>query len=560
MLLCCLVCWLYLRQSRTSGVNSDAAAQVLQGWDMLHGNPLLRGWFLSDVSFYTFEVPLDGLVALAHGLGPDTAHVTAAVIYTLLVACAALLAKGRAHGREGAVRALIAAGVLLAPGLTPGSQVLLLAPDHTGIGLPVLLTLLVIDRMSPEGSGEVVQPGRYRWWLPVAACLLLVWAQVDDPVATFGCALPLALVGAARAALARSGLWLDAGLAAAAVASYGAARLILAAIHAAGGFYVHGVASGFAPAAAIPRQLLWTGQNVLYLFGANYWHVPPLQAAFGYVHLAGVAVALCGLVLGARELFARLGSGDRITQTLTVGLLVTLVAGAFGTYMAPIQGAHEIAVVLPLGAVLGGRLIGPWLAGPWVAGPRPAAPRPAAPRSTAPRFPGCAGADSRGAHSAHLGRARRSRAAVATVLALAGAGCAGMLGYNASRPAQPAPAQDLAGWLARHGLTSGLAGYWEANATTLASGGAVRLAPLADAGASAYPWNSKAAWYDPRVSSADFVVTVGYPPAQAFYAQSAVVGAVYGRPARTYHFEQYTIMVYDYDLLLRVRQPAVGRG
>jgi len=80
VLLCGLLCWLYLRESRTIGTNSDAAAQVLQGWDMLHGNPLLRGWFLSDVSFYTFEVPLDGLIALAHGLGPDTAHVTAAVV------------------------------------------------------------------------------------------------------------------------------------------------------------------------------------------------------------------------------------------------------------------------------------------------------------------------------------------------------------------------------------------------------------------------------------------------------------------------------------------------
>ena len=554
MLLCGLLCWLYLRESRTIGTNSDAAAQVLQGWDMLHGNPLLRGWFLSDVSFYTFEVPLDGLIALAHGLGPDTAHVTAAVVYTLLVACAALLARGRARGREGAVRALLAAGVLLAPGLSPGSQVLLLAPDHTGVGVPVLLTLLVVDRVCPERSVEVVPPGRYRWWLPVAVCLLLVWAQVDDPVATFGCALPLAAVAAARAALAfvarRSRLGLDAWLAAAAVASYGLTRLVLAAIQAAGGFYVHGVASGFTPWAAIPRQLLWTGQNVLYLFGANYWRLSPLQAAFGYLHLAGVAVALSGLAVGARELFFRLEAGDRVTQTLTVGLLVTLAAGAFGTYMAPVQGAHEIAVVLPLGAVLGGRLIGPWLAGPW-----PAAPWPAAPWLAGP-----GGGDSPGARPPGLGSGRRSRAAVAAVLALAGAGYAGMLGYNASRPAQPAPVQDLAGWLARHGLTSGLAGYWEANATTLASGGAVRLAPLADGGASAYPWNSKAAWYDPRVSSADFVVTVGYPPAQAFYAQSAVVRAVYGRPARTYHFEQYTIMVYDYDLLLRVRQPAVGRG
>jgi len=31
-------------------VDADGAGNVLQAWDMLHGNPLLRGWWLSDVS------------------------------------------------------------------------------------------------------------------------------------------------------------------------------------------------------------------------------------------------------------------------------------------------------------------------------------------------------------------------------------------------------------------------------------------------------------------------------------------------------------------------------
>ncbi|MFI5068426.1 MAG: hypothetical protein ACHP9Z_31215, partial [Streptosporangiales bacterium] len=43
--------------ARTRAVNSDGAGQALQAWDMLHGNLLLRGWSLSDVSFYTTELP-----------------------------------------------------------------------------------------------------------------------------------------------------------------------------------------------------------------------------------------------------------------------------------------------------------------------------------------------------------------------------------------------------------------------------------------------------------------------------------------------------------------------
>jgi hypothetical protein len=560
--------WCYLLESRTQAANSDSAAMVLQGREMLHGNPLLRGWFLSDVSFYTFEVPVDGLVAAVRGYNADAVHVAAALIYALLVLLAALLARGRARGGEGVVRALLAAGILLAPGVSPGAHVLLLAPDHTGIGVPVLLTLLVVDR-APE-----------RWWLPAAACVLLTWAQVDDPVASFACAAPLAVVCAVRAGAAggvrvvrrRRGApgapgapavpWYDAALAVAAVASYGLTRAVLSAINAAGGFYVHGVigGTGLAPSSAIPRQLLWTGQNLLYLFGANYWGLSPARAAFGYLHMAGVAVALCGLLAGVWGLFFRLrrpgvrlrrpgvpeaagapagerggpGRADRVTQTVTLGAVVTLAAGAFGTHMAPLQGAHEIAIVLPLSAVLGGRLLGPWLAGGW-RGARHAAGRRAG----------------RAGHAA--------RRAAASLLALAGAGYVAALGYYASRPAAPAETQELAGWLTGHHLTSGLAGYWNADVTTLAAGGRVRVAPLANGGTYGYPWESKAAWYDPAASSANFVVTVSSPPASAMYARPSVVRAWYGRPARTYRFRQYTIMVYDYNLLLRVRRPEAGR-
>src|SRR5260370_456168 len=85
---------------------------------------------------------------------------------------------------------LVAAGALLAPGICPGVHVLLRSADHTGIAIPVMLALLVVD------------PGRQRWYQPVAAGVLLAWAQLDDPVATYACALPLAVVCAVRAAAA----------------------------------------------------------------------------------------------------------------------------------------------------------------------------------------------------------------------------------------------------------------------------------------------------------------------------------------------------------------------
>ena len=88
----------YLHVARAP-VNSDGASNALQAWDMLHGNLLLHGWQLSDVSFYTTELPQYMLVEQLRGLGPDMVHVAAAMTYTLLILLAALLAKGTA-GRE----------------------------------------------------------------------------------------------------------------------------------------------------------------------------------------------------------------------------------------------------------------------------------------------------------------------------------------------------------------------------------------------------------------------------------------------------------------------------
>src|SRR5580692_6662817 len=85
----------FLRFSGTFPANADGSDQALQAWDMLHGNWLLHGWTVGDVSYYTTELPEYILVELIRGLGPDVIHVAAAVTYTLLVLLAALLAKGR---------------------------------------------------------------------------------------------------------------------------------------------------------------------------------------------------------------------------------------------------------------------------------------------------------------------------------------------------------------------------------------------------------------------------------------------------------------------------------
>src|ERR1700722_20183608 len=113
----------YLRIAGTVPVLSDGAANALQAQDMLHGNLLLAGWWVTDVSFLTTELPQYALVIAAAGLRPEVVHICAAITYTLLVLLVAYVARGRATGAEAVVRALVAAGIMLAPELGAPSWV-----------------------------------------------------------------------------------------------------------------------------------------------------------------------------------------------------------------------------------------------------------------------------------------------------------------------------------------------------------------------------------------------------------------------------------------------------
>ena len=148
----------YIRLSATYPVNSDGANIVLMSWDMLHGNLLLHGWWMSDVSFYTTELPEYMLIDAIRGLSPDVTHIAAALTYTLVLVLTVLLAKSRATARDGAARVLISGGIMLAPQLGVGIFVLLLSVGHIGTAVPALA---VVADPGP-GAAALVRPGHHR--------------------------------------------------------------------------------------------------------------------------------------------------------------------------------------------------------------------------------------------------------------------------------------------------------------------------------------------------------------------------------------------------------------
>jgi hypothetical protein len=196
----------YLRIAGGTEVNADADGLVLQASDMLHGNWLLHNWWDTDVSFITTELPEYMLVTKVAGLRPEIVHISAALTYTALVLLAAFVARGRARGAEGVVRALIAAGIMLAPQPTWTTPVLLGSPDHVGTAVPLLLLLLLLDRAPPRRA-------RAYWFFPacIGVCILttalLAAVIVGDALAEVVGVVPLiiaCLLGAVRISLVRA--------------------------------------------------------------------------------------------------------------------------------------------------------------------------------------------------------------------------------------------------------------------------------------------------------------------------------------------------------------------
>ena len=484
----------YLAQSRSLGTDADGSGNVLQAWDMLHGNLLLRGWWLSDVSFYTTELPEYMLVELARGLNPAVINLAGAATYTLLVVLAALLAKGKATGKAALGRVLVAAGIMLAPGPGFSAATLLSSPDHTGTAVPLLLTWLAIDRLGDR---------RYLPWLVGA---LLTWVEIADQMAIYVGALPVIAISAIRIWRRRGSRRTDAGLLAGAAVSIPLALAGTRLIQLAGGFVVAPVHVDLTTAAQLPHRAWLTVQSVLTLFGADFIGLHSWPAtAVALLHLAGVIGVAWACCIAVRRLLA----DDRLVPLLLAGVAINLAAYVFSTQSFDLGSTHELAAVLPFGAVLAGRLL-----------------------------PG-----------------RPAMKTLLPALLAVVVGYAGALAYNAAGPPRPPTTQAVASWLTAHHLTAGMGDYWTANVTTVATSGRVQVRPVVLSCGRFSPdaWESKESWYGPP-NTATFLLLdrTGVTGADGTAADAI---RQFGPVRQTARVGAYEVLVWNHDLL-----PALSAG
>jgi len=507
----------YLRVSKTYMENSDEANILLMAHDMLHGNLYLTGWNVSDVPFITTELPEIAVLVALFGLHLNTAHIAAAVTYTVVIAVAMLLAKGRARGPQAITRMAIVLAIMLAPQPGIGVFVLVFSVGHIGTSAPVMLIWLVLDRFGLTKRDGTVPTLRQRWWIPPLVALLIGWALMADPLVLVVAIFPLLVVclvrvvtgsvagarhGGGRAGLrqALAARWLELSLAVASGIGYLLVWFGGHLLHHAGGYKQQavpfqldgGVGRWFMQARVVVHGLLEMfgayfvpGNAINYKSPGQLVTAPPLSGldqALAISRVLCVLLALWGCCAIARRFFRR--DADFISQLLLAGIVLNLVA-YIPTTLADHSALNvrEIAPVLPFAAVLAARMLGDRLLafGPMF-------------RVRLPR----------------VSRPLRLRLIVIPLVVLFGWYSFGLF-QQADTPAAANPFTGLEQFLEANNLSYGLGGYWESSVITVDTGGAVTIRAVSPSCMQPYEWENKLDWYDPSTNVANFLVLSNQP-------------------------------------------------
>jgi hypothetical protein len=474
--------------------DSDGAANILQASAMLHGNLLLRGWRLSDVSFYMTELPEYMLVVAVRGLRPDVVQICAALTYTLCLLLVVLVARGDATGREGFIRAAISAGIALVP-LAVDQRTLVTNPDHTGSAVPILLLLLLIRSPSVQFRK-----------LAIAVIVLSVGLISDQLTFVIGIAPLLAVCllrcrfRIMRQEYRRERLLMEAACASA-VIGLAAPRVIKAV----GGWSISGIPATFVGFGSLWEHLLGAVHGLLILFGVQFPSHLGLETAFAIVRLTGLVLVVSAVPLGIRGIRSY---GDLVPGVLTAAIIIDFLAYVI-FIPDPTANFREIDTIVLLGAALAGRM----LAGPLV------------------RI--------------------RLQWLIAVII-----GCyATTLAWGLAQPARPIANFSLGNWLAEHSLTDGIADYWAANTISVDTGGSVHLAAiqLTAGRASPYLWETNVSAFNAATHYADFLLINPPSGTDPHPITEAEAMNAFGSPAHVYRYQDYMIIVWHKNLLKEIQ-------
>lgn len=484
--------------------NSDSSTVVLEGYAMVHGNPLLDNWTLSLDSFWTVDAPFYAAGYLLIGLRPILVNFIPALLGLLVIVFGACVARDGVRGRGALVAGSAVALLLLLPNHAL-AYFLLQGPWHIGTALWCILAFWGL------------RSGSFGWgW--VAAVVLLAAGLLGDIQALALGVLPIFAAG--LIAMARTRSWRG-GLApiSAALAGIGVAEGVREIALQIGTFTFdesHHTAHLAQVARNLGHLLRW-GEAMLGIdegpFGGV--HVPLILELAHLIAalcvLCCVIVAAVGLLRGAVFGQNRAAGSDtaawRLDDLLVLGIVGDVAVFEVLTLSNNILYARYLTAGVIFSAILAARILG------------------------------------RASLAMPTGLISRTTAVTAVVIATL---FSVEVALELNAPSPPQPVIMLDKFLLAHNLRSGIGDYWAASVVSVQSDGAIQIHPVvANLRKVIVPDGRQAtsSWYEKQ--HFQFLVYQNDPYGRV---DAATVAGTFGTPETTWVVGTYHVAVWAHPI------------
>jgi hypothetical protein len=488
---------LYLYATRGVSNNADDASLILQSQAMLHGNFLLRGWYLPPDSYITTDMALNAVGSIFFD-GAQLLKISPAFLYTATVAVAAVLAS-RIVAAASRWLAVIACLALIAFPVGRLFGFSMQSPMHIGTALATLIAWLAYDHFVKRPTS------RGLWGVFILVTTLSI---IGDPLAEVLIVAPAGIVSGWM-------LWRSRGHDTTARATLGGATLALllglglrqALI--ASGTYIESASMGPVFPSAVWPHIQWLLEGIFTLFHVDVRQQLGLQQSPFFNVLDGgfLLVGVVGFVRLFHHALVPRDMRDSLPNVLSWGIVGSILAFLCTNAAFDVGQLRYLTPAFIYAGVL-----------------------------CYPAF-------------AQIFAGRYLPHVVVAFLAASGLTFGIML---AQTPRAGTPAQPLVAFLLSHHLTSGLGSYWTANLTNLWANGRLHVVPVAASqdGIHARQWQANATWFDPsRLGAARFVV-IDWHESEGAYLQAVV--SSFGAPDHIYHLpgpSRCVIFVWEHGIV-----------
>ena len=487
--------------------NSDDANSLLIGYDIFHGNPLLKGWFTPPDSFYATDAIYLGLFSSILGPTLPVMVLTPAAIWAATVVAALIYAVRGGENRWLAATLVLA--ILAFPIISVSSpmqmEMITRAPMHIATVVYALLMFGMARHWLSRDS--------HRWLNGIALTAFMAITAASDPLIIFIGALPI--MAACLHIMLTSRIYrrpiMLAGLM---VAGVVAGKLILVAVHMGGGFIAHPQPLIFSEFHNLGHNIALYIQSLLSLFGANFTGKAVStegQGLLAFVARGPMVMVVRVLVLMLVLLsaiytcvrIARKRPVDTLDIMLVSSMTIISAAAILSNQMTDVTSMRYLFPVLIFGILLAAR-------------------------------------------TTHASAITWSVAAGAFVIS----GISFAATIAVEKPSLVSSEhQQLADWLRENNLSEGYGPFWSASIVTLASHGEVQVRAVAPSGPSSlspFTWLSNAQWYDePDPGERRFVIYDSRGGAFVYERERAV--ATLGQPIESHPVGPFEVMIYETD-------------